>query len=150
MEHNNQFYKSINTYNKLMIHSHNFYDTIIFNEYDPSYDYDYITNSYYYNGRFVTERRYWDKISTNPKAIKYIMLNINYINMGLFIKYNPNAYMVLLTMPELINFDLLQKSKFSSTIYKYYPHKITWEAVHNNPRLDKYINTDYNTIKWGK
>ena len=148
MAYINKFYEEINTYNKAMITDNKFNEVIIYNEYDPTYDYDYISGSYFYKGKRLTERRYWDKISSNPKAIRFIMINLNKINMNVFIKYNPNAYMILLLYPKLINFKILEKSKYSEEIYQHFPEKITWTAVKHNPKIIKYINKDYEKINW--
>jgi hypothetical protein len=69
-------------------------------------------------------------------------ISIDMLNM------DPNAYIVLLSHPELINWNIIQYNRNNAPIYQKYPEQITWTALNRNQNLYSLIQTDISKVQW--
>jgi len=89
----------------------------------------------------------WRLISSDPKAIRFLLLNIDKIDKH-YLNLNPNAYQILLKHPELIDWTVIQYNTNNTSIYYRNPHKITWIALERNPKLQRLVRTNFRKVQW--
>ncbi len=121
---------------------------LVFNEYDPSNDFDCETGQWYYRSIPVSEKAYWCKISKDSRAIKHAMENPTRISRYLMCSANENAFIFLEKYPYLVEYNALQHNYRSYEVYKKARHLISWEAMDASPDLFALVRKDIGEVDW--
>lgn len=90
---------------------------------------------------------WWKYASINPEMMYILKNNIERID-TFSLNRNPRCSEILINYPELIIPRILEYNKNNTAVYMTYPELITWNAIKQNPKLAKFVETNINNIQW--